>query len=59
MLCILRCGTPTKPGIFYCVPGFHRTLETWLSLPPGTDPHRVNLDAHAVPIAAKAGDFII
>ncbi|OON66890.1 hypothetical protein B0919_20955 [Hymenobacter sp. CRA2] len=54
------CDTPAEQGAFCCVPGFHRTLETWLaSLPPGTDPRRVNLDAQAVPIAAEAGDFVI
>lgn len=54
------CDTPAEQGAFCCVPGFHRTLEPWLaSLPPGTDPRRVNLDAQAVPIAAEAGDFVI
>ncbi|AHJ96114.1 phytanoyl-CoA dioxygenase family protein [Hymenobacter swuensis] len=54
------CDTPAEQGAFCCVPGFHRTLETWLaSLPPGTDPRRVNLEAQAVPIAAEAGDFVI
>ncbi|MDU0372573.1 hypothetical protein ACFPAF_19385 [Hymenobacter endophyticus] len=42
------------------MPSFPLTLETWLhSLPPGTDPRRVNLDAQAVPIAANAGNFVI
>ncbi|WP_170172674.1 phytanoyl-CoA dioxygenase family protein [Hymenobacter rigui] len=54
------CDTPAEQGAFCCVPGFHRTLETWLnSLPPGTDPRCVNLNAQAVPIAANAGDFVI
>ncbi|MCA8832792.1 phytanoyl-CoA dioxygenase family protein [Hymenobacter pini] len=54
------CDTPAEQGAFCCVPGFHRTLESWLnSLPPGTDPRRANLDAQAVPIAANAGDFVI
>ncbi|MCI1189311.1 phytanoyl-CoA dioxygenase family protein [Hymenobacter sp. DH14] len=54
------CDTPAEQGAFRCVPGFHRQLETWLaSLPAGTDPRQVNLNALAVPIAAEAGDFII
>ncbi|TGE25986.1 phytanoyl-CoA dioxygenase [Hymenobacter aquaticus] len=54
------CDTPAEQGAFCCVPGFHRTLESWLAeLPAGTDPRRVNLDAQAVPIAAQAGDFVI
>ena len=54
------CDTPAEQGAFCCVPGFHRQLEDWLAaLPAGTDPRRVNLDALAVPIAAKAGDFVI
>ncbi|MBH8568217.1 phytanoyl-CoA dioxygenase family protein [Hymenobacter negativus] len=54
------CDTPAEQGAFRCVPGFHRKLESWLAtLPAGTDPRRVNLDALAVPIAAEAGDFII
>jgi len=54
------CDTPAEQGAFCCVPGFHRRLESWLSsLPAGTDPRQVNLDAQAVPIAAQAGDFVI
>lgn len=54
------CNTPAEQGAFCCVPGFHRTLGTWLaSLPSGTDPRQVNLNAQAVPIAAEAGDFVI
>ncbi len=54
------CDTPAEQGAFSCVPGFHKTLETWLgSLPENTDPRLVNLDAQAVPIAAEAGDFVI
>ncbi|TLM88594.1 phytanoyl-CoA dioxygenase family protein [Hymenobacter jeollabukensis] len=54
------CDTPAEQGAFCCVPGFHRTLPAWLaSLPPGTDPRQVNLDAQAVPIAAEAGDLVI
>jgi hypothetical protein len=54
------CDTPAEQGAFCCVPGFHLTLESWLAaLPPGTDPHQLNLDAQAVPIAAEAGDFVI
>jgi hypothetical protein len=54
------CDTPAEQGAFCCVPGFHRELESWLAdLPTGTDPRQVNLDAQAVPIAARAGDFVI
>lgn len=54
------CDTPAEQGAFCCVPGFHRTLASWLAgLPPGTDPRRVPLDALAVPIAAAAGDFVL
>ena len=54
------CDTPAEQGAFCCVPGFHRTLESWLAgLPPGTDPRRVSLAAQAVPIAAEAGDFVL
>lgn len=54
------CDTPVEQGAFCCVPGFHRKLEDWLAaLPEGTDARQVNLDALAVPIAAKAGDFVI
>ena len=54
------CDTPAEQGAFSCVPGFHKTLETWLkSLPENTDPRSVNLDDRAVPIAAEAGDFVI
>jgi len=48
-------------GAFSCVPGFHRTLKTWLkSVPAG-----VAANVHAqrtltmTPIAAKRGDMII
>ena len=57
---IYLCDTPAHQGAFSCVPGFHRQLETWLaSLPPGTDPRRVDLTAQVRPIAAEAGDMVI
>ena len=48
-------------GAFHCVPGFHRHIGGWLaSLPPGADPKEaVPRLLQAVPVPAKAGDFII
>lgn len=54
------CDTPAEQGAFYCVPKFHKTLESWLeSLPADVDPRSVNLKNSAVPVAARAGDFVI
>ncbi|MCC2547548.1 phytanoyl-CoA dioxygenase family protein [Hymenobacter sp. BT175] len=54
------CDTTAEQGAFCCVPGFHRRLATWLeSLPAGTNPREVDLSGQAVPIAARAGDFVI
>jgi hypothetical protein len=52
--------TPAEQGAFCCVPGFQHRLEPWLaSLPPGSDPRRQDLSSEAVPIAGKAGDFVL
>jgi hypothetical protein len=52
--------TRADQGAFSCVPGFHRTIETWLkSLPPGANPRQQDLDKLSIPIAAGAGDLII
>jgi len=54
------CDTPAAQGAFCCVPKFHRKLEKWLGdLPENTDPRQVDLEPEAVPIAARAGDFVI
>lgn len=54
------CDTPAEQGAFCCVPSFHRKLEKWLAnLPENADPREVNLNGSAVPIAARAGDFVI
>lgn len=54
------CDTSAAQGAFRCVPGFHKKLANWLeNLPENTAPHEINLDAEAVPVAGKAGDFVI
>ena len=54
------CDTEPDQGAFRCVPGFHRDIGDWLAaLPAETDPCQVDLDERAVPIGAKAGDFVI
>ena len=54
------CDTPAEQGAFCCVPKFHRKLASWLAeLPATVDPRQVDLAAEAVPIAARAGDFVI
>jgi len=53
--------TPAEQGAFSCIPGFHRTLETWLKdLPAGTSP-REAITHHEgfIPIAGNAGDTVI
>lgn len=45
--------TAANQGAFTCVPGFHRTIDSWLqSLPEGVDPRAQDLAASAVPISA-------
>ena len=52
--------TPAEQGAFTCVPGFHHQLETWLeTMPKNADPRTADFSAHAVPIAGRAGDFVI
>jgi hypothetical protein len=52
--------TPANQGAFCCVPGFHRGFDAWLdSLPSGVDPRELDLSAQAIPIAGKAGDFVL
>ncbi len=54
------CDVAAEQGAFYCVPGFHKKLETWLEdLPAWVDPREQNLEKMAVPVAARAGDLII
>lgn len=53
--------TAANQGALTVVPGFHKTIESWLqSLPPGADPRKTDLSVFKpVPVAANAGDFII
>lgn len=52
--------TPACQGAFCCVPGFQHRLESWLAgLPEGADPRGQDLSNEAVPIAGKAGDFVL
>lgn len=53
--------TQANQGAFTLVPGFHKRVESWLnSLPANTNPRTENLHAlGSLPVAAKAGDFII
>ncbi len=48
-------------GAFHCVPGFHHTIENWISnLPKGSNPREVAVnELRPVPIVGNAGDFII
>lgn len=52
--------TPAEQGAFTCVTGFHRHIEEWLEkLPKGVDPRKVDFSPYAVPVAGRAGDFVI
>lgn len=53
------CDTRADQGAFRLVPGFHHRLASWLDELGDADPRQVDLDRHAVPIAAGAGDLII
>jgi hypothetical protein len=51
----------SNQGAFRCVPGFHRTIASWLSgLPSDVNPRDVNLeDAGVVSLPGSAGDLVI
>jgi phytanoyl-CoA dioxygenase PhyH len=53
--------TAADQGAFSCIPGFHRTLDQWLSdLPPSEDPRKAILRHPGLkPIAGKAGDLVL
>jgi phytanoyl-CoA dioxygenase PhyH len=52
--------TEADQGAFSCVPGFHRTLKTWLQAIPPADPRATaTAELRATPIAGAAGDLII
>lgn len=53
--------TAANQGAFVCVPGFHRTIESWLrSLPANADPREQALkEFEPTPIAGRAGDLIV
>jgi hypothetical protein len=53
--------TAADQGAFSCIPGFHRTLETWLKdLPPSEAPRKAVLRHPGfTPIAGRAGDLVI
>ncbi len=53
--------TPAEQGAFCCIPGFHRTLETWLEdLPAGEDPRRAILcHPRLKAIEGGAGDLVL
>lgn len=52
--------TLAEQGALRVVPGFHRRLAAgWLESLGGRDPRTIDLAAHAVPIAAGAGDLVI
>ena len=51
--------TTADQGALQLVPGFHRTIDAWLSEIGGTDPRQIDLSAQAVTIPAKAGDLIV
>jgi hypothetical protein len=48
-------------GAFRCIPGFHRSIASWLSeLPAGANPRDENFeDAGVVSLAGSAGDMVI
>ncbi len=59
LLYLTDCGA--EDGALHCVPGFHRTLESWLnSLPEGSNPRELAPQKlKAVPVPGQAGDFVI
>jgi ectoine hydroxylase-related dioxygenase (phytanoyl-CoA dioxygenase family) len=53
--------TPAHQGAFSCIPGFHRTLASWLQqLPPSEDPRQAIFRHPGLkPIAGQAGDLVL
>ncbi|HEU0218077.1 MAG TPA: phytanoyl-CoA dioxygenase family protein [Stellaceae bacterium] len=52
--------TPAEQGAFCCVPGFHRSIETWLAgLAPDVDARVAILSHPAQRIGGGAGDMVI
>ncbi len=53
--------TGENDGAFHCVPGFHLEIKNWLdSLAPDVSPRIIAPQIlEAIPIAGKAGDFVI
>jgi hypothetical protein len=53
--------TEENQGAFSCVPGFHRTLKSWLDgLPEGVEPRGEALRTLTMkPIAAERGDMVL
>jgi hypothetical protein len=47
-------------GAFHCVPGFHKRIENWLlELSKEKHPRACVTELKPIPVAGKAGDFII
>lgn len=48
-------------GAFHCVPGFHKTIDSWMNtVPSNENPRETALKTlQPVPITGQAGDFII
>lgn len=53
--------TPADQGAFSCIPGFHRTLASWLAELPASEDPRQAIRRHPglQPISGKAGDLIL
>jgi hypothetical protein len=52
--------TTADQGAFSCIPGFHKSIDSWLrSLPPGAGPQERIAQEAAQAIAGKAGDLIM
>jgi len=53
--------TPAEQGAFSCIPGFHRSLGSWLKeLPAGAGPREaIRRHPGLKPIAGKAGDLVL
>jgi hypothetical protein len=48
-------------GAFHCVPGFHKSIDTWLeTVTQGINPREYAIETlKPIPITGKAGDFVI